>query len=85
MKRIFLAVALLALVAPALAQNQSQRGLASDAAPAMADADYDAAILKLRAAQMDALWKKNGIQAHCWACMHGCTAEQDLKLCGWKN
>lgn len=22
-------------------------------------------------------------QGHCWACMHGCTAEQDFRYCGW--
>lgn len=22
-------------------------------------------------------------QGHCWACMHGCTPENDAKFCGW--
>lgn len=25
----------------------------------------------------------NGLQGHCWGCMHGCTPENDAKICGW--
>lgn len=82
MIRIVVAALLLMLAYPANAQSEQNR--TGQSQQTKLDKEIAAARSKLDELTVEK-WKADGMQGHCWGCMHGCTPKQDEEICGWKN